>query len=120
MTQSLDDLLAELARDQEQKEHDAQSYESGARECRKIAQMIGERIRGIKEARAALQPQPDITGNGAGPSKTRAPRRNIRAMVREQLEKHPAGTAKMIAQLIGCRESQVEAAIAAMKDGKLS
>jgi hypothetical protein len=76
---------------------------------------IEARIQGIEETREALRSNPVDNGCDYEPL-ARKPRRDIRALVRDHiLSHHETLPADRIAADIGCKKSQVEAALVALR-----
>lgn len=112
MSETIDELLASLNTRFANAEHEAQRY-------KKEAELIAAEIRGVRAAQNLLAPQ---AGNGAEPPRHRRPHRDIKALVREYLERprpffipeEPSERASFIAQQIDCRPDQVVKALAAI------
>jgi hypothetical protein len=78
-----------------------------AEEQRLAIRLLTERIAGLREAQAMIEPKP---GNGAKP-----PRRDIRGMVKAMVARGHELHAEALAAEIGCRPSQVRKALAALE-----
>jgi hypothetical protein len=105
----LNQLLASLSEERDDAYSAAAQSEKMAKRQRHTGDMIAARIRGIEEAMEAL-------GSAAVepiPQRPRKRRRNIRAMVKQFLEPgtEAVHTPEFIATQIGCKQSQVEAAL---------
>jgi hypothetical protein len=117
MTTDLDELLAGLKRDLDLAEQNAETFELRAGEQRYEARFIAARIQGIEEARAALSRAPAEAVHGI----LKPERRKIRELVEAWCECHTQDASLepgYIAKNIGCRKSQVEAALKALAGDK--
>ena len=119
MTAALDELLEQLTSEERDLRAASKSYIEKATGFERDANLIAERIRGIKEAREALAAQ---VPEPAEQPPARRQRRDIRALVAAELEAWPASLfgpeyfePAAIAERIGCRKSQVEAAMAHLR-----
>jgi hypothetical protein len=106
---NIDELLSTLRAEHQQHFADAEAHH-------RIAEKLLARIQGIEEAREALTSTP-VDNRRDYKLPTRRPRRDIRAMVREALSNSVTPDrvdAKVLAESLGCRTSQVEAALKAL------
>jgi uncharacterized protein (DUF433 family) len=110
---TIDELLANLQVELKDIEHSVACYERQAETERQAAALLSARIQGIQQARAMISQQPE---NDAEPTE-RKPRRDIRAMVREDLVQRPDepydDRVRDLAKRFECRPSQIKDALRA-------
>ena len=97
MTDNIGDLLAALKGERLDAENRAKSMRAAAEAAEMQSQILAARIQGIEETRAAAD-QPKL-------------RRDIRGLVNRYVEETGSRDPVELAEMIGCRVSQVKAAL---------
>jgi hypothetical protein len=111
-------LLFVLQADRDAAKHQLASAEADVIDARNAVNILDVQIAGIKEGAMLASGNPVEPTDGPVRG-SRKPRRDIRAMVKQWCETHQDPDSLFphyIAKQLGCRESQVEAALKAIKN----